>query len=203
MLKKALSAVGAVCIAFSLALAPLTAFAADFSIPRSVSYEISSDIGTCSSVVINYKLMLTAAHCVEAVGQEIVVKDLMVGKVFKIDKSVDLALVLLPVELKSISVASERPQIDSDIVVVGYPLGVAQWATVGHVQGFIEAEGRMLISAPIAPGNSGGGVFMQYSDGSWVLVGVVSQVYGLMFNNILPHMGRVIDIDTINKFLKD
>ena len=190
-------------MAFALALAPIASYAVpgEFNQIRQASVFLKNETnqGSCSGTKIGTTLVLTAAHCGD-------VTDIMTinnNKVTVLKRDVNDDLMLVKVSLPgtiAISLVSQPPAIDTNIVVVGYPMGIDMWVTEGFVQGYQEPN-RMFISAAIAPGNSGGGVFAKDDNGQFKLVGVAVGAYG-SFYSIFPHMGVAVDIDTINDFIK-
>jgi len=139
-----------------------------YTTPRQVVRMLSNDTYSCSGVVLSDALVLTAKHC------EMLFKNTQVVK--KSDFA-DLMLVRSKEKCPCVHIASKTPNIDDKVWVVGFPSGGmlrTQYVTEGRVQGYTEVEGErfMAVSAPSAPGNSGGAVLM-IQDGQWVLVGVL------------------------------
>jgi S1-C subfamily serine protease len=155
--------------------------------------------GQCSGVVVADGLMLTAAHCFDP---ELVSLD----EVVKMDREKDLLLVKVPLGCPCAPLASTEPQVDDIMRVVGFPLARSvQYVTEGRVQSpsVSEAPHYMAISAPIVFGNSGGGAFNARGE----LIGIVSAVavYAAGFDGIpfiVPHMGLVVNSQTIKEFLE-
>ncbi len=119
-----------------------------------------------------------------------------VASIVNIASERDLDLALLQVEgaFPEFCVLSEdaEPELMSDILVAGFPLGKSFKATPGNIQAFqeIEGVGHMLdLSAAVDFGNSGGPVFG--TDGR--VVGIVTaKIYGFNFNLALP-AGNAVD----------
>ena len=80
----------------------------------------------------------------------------------------------------------EQPQLMSEIVVAGYPLGKNFKATPGFIQAFqtIDKMGRMLdLSSDLAPGNSGGPIM----DSQGLVIGIATAtIPGYNFNLAIP-----------------
>jgi len=86
------------------------------------------------------------------------------------------------------------PEPLSPIVAIGYAVGLLDpTVTFGHVQP--HGGGLYRISAPIAPGNSGGGTFLLYR-GRPVLIGLTVGVYTSR-GSLLTHMALVVPLDMI------
>lgn len=166
---------------------------------QNMRLSVSMFKGQCSGVVVADGLMLTAAHCYDP---ELV----SVDEVVKMDREKDLLLVKVPLGCPCAPIAGSTPEVDDFLRVVGFPLARSvQYLTEGRVQSpsVGEAPHYMAISAPIVFGNSGGGVFNSRGE----LVGIVSAVavYASGFDGIpfiVPHMGLVVNLDTIRAFLE-
>lgn len=83
------------------------------------------------------------------------------GKVIKIDKSNDLALVLSEFDLPKLQ-ASEKPEIGYWVMAAGSPFGLSGTITFGNITNF--QTDIILTDAAINPGNSGGPLIL--SDGT-------------------------------------
>jgi hypothetical protein len=150
--------------------------------------------------------MLTVAHVVDDKGLTAGTQRAPV-KVLRIDPEKDLALLLvaIPCPCANISIG-DSPAIDEAIIMVGYPLHSytgAQTITEGRVQG-ITKEGRLLTTANIAPGNSGGGVFVKVR-GNWRLIGIARAVTSFCFGpfqcQLFTHLSHVISTEMMWEFL--
>ena len=180
----------------------------DYSQIRQATYVISNDRGNGSGVLIAPNLMLTVAHLVKEHSPEtplVVGSDKKPITILKVDESTDLALVWVDkLDCPCVLVAKYLPKVDDKVQIVGFPLYETvktQILTEGLIQGFVLDEFRIVTSAPIAPGNSGGGLFKKNE-----LIGIVSQgvqIGDYFGTSIIVHLGRSIDTNTINKFLKE
>ncbi len=148
--------------------------------------------------------LLTSAHVVQdaavASGRSIVVtfpygsasrepKEYL-ARIEAIDEGADLDVALLRID-GSFEAACElasggEPPIMSEVLVIGFPLGMSFKSTPGFIQAYqdVDGLGRMLdLSAQVDPGNSGGPVFAK--DGK--VVGIVTaKFFGHNFNLALP-----------------
>ena len=97
------------------------------------------------------------------------------------------------------------PDVDDKVVAIGFPLGKSSWTTRGYIQEYAEV-GRIWSSTQIAPGNSGGGIFV-WQGLKWKLVGITSGMLAYNPNPFmsLPLMSKAanVDINTIRIFLSD
>jgi S1-C subfamily serine protease len=147
--------------------------------------------GNGSGVVIRPGLILTAKH-VAVVPGLVLVKDGTkgTGVVMAEQEEVDLALIRYPLAEAScpcVRLADSEAAIDEPVFVIGYPLGIAQMVTMGHAQSIQEVYitddwgqthklgKRLVLTAGVMPGNSGGGVFV-FRDGEYQLVGIMVQM---------------------------
>lgn len=159
-------------------------------------------LGSCSAVLIQPHILLSAAHC--NVGEAYIGKEKLV--VLKEDKSVDLLLLYSrSIVDGAIPIAGVDAPLDTHVVVVGYPLGEGQVVTEGVVQKVTMDEiptSVFLMTAPTIFGNSGGPVFAKVH-GRYMVVGItdaVSVVYGMV---PIPHLAFAVRAAVINEFLKD
>ena len=153
--------------------------------------------GSGSAVMVAPGLALTVAH---VAGNK---KLYILGKpvtTVKIDEERDIALVSVALDCPCAPIGS-MPNLDDKVVAVGWPLGAVEFATEGRVQGWDRF--RIWSSSPIAPGNSGGGLFA-FQAGEWKLVGITVEVAGLnlgFFGMPVVTMTRSVDVDTIMYFI--
>jgi serine protease Do len=122
-----------------------------------------------------------------------------VARVHAVDEQGDLMMVSLGTiaeEAVSLPVNREMPEVGSDIVVIGSPLGLEMTVSQGIVSAVREVEWFperiMQISAPISPGSSGGPVFNMKGE----VVGVVmsQMVNGQNLNFAIPG-SRVVGLE--------
>jgi S1-C subfamily serine protease len=164
---------------------------------KASTYAITGEFGQCSGVLIAPKRLLTAAHC--QVGSVLTVAG-KVAKIIKTDDVKDLMLLEIDLSCPCVPVGKTNPAVGDELTVVGYPYGSNTGfilvTTSGYVQGYIQAQefnGYMFTTTPVAPGNSGGGVY-QFVSGKWYVVAIVSRGAG--------HIGVFPTTQMIVEFLK-
>lgn len=142
----------------------------------------------CSAVLVGPTEALTAAHCRGIENPIIIMEDGTVYKVYSfiVDPNKrDIAyLTIDPVQGPYAQFAKYPADMDEVALVIGYPHGLAQVVTHGHIQARVknpDSDGSLppylLTEALAAPGNSGGGLFV-IRDGKPYLVGIVVGMYG-------------------------
>jgi len=155
----------------------------------------------CSSTKIGDNAFLTAAHCLEnPMGGLIWGKNGAVSfRIVKVDKEADLALITAAIDGPDAPVLPYEPDRFARILAVGYPHGLALWITeglwIGDVYDDDLKKNHSGASAPVAPGNSGGGVFIKYLN-KWYLVAVVQ-----MRATDSAHIGIVSKPSVLKAFL--
>lgn len=183
---------------------------------REATYLLQSDEGLCTAVFIKPQVALTAAHCD---GTNLTIEGVK-ATVVKKNEAADLMLLYVPMNSKYIPVAAARPALDSKVVTVGNPVALGEIITEGRVQGDApiptdpefpqtvkdRLAHYMIITSPIAPGNSGGPVFVMNAKGEYEVVGIVSAVavatIGGFIPNIIPHLAFVIKTEVVKEFVK-
>lgn len=202
MLKFLLSALAAIILVGCTPTVP----AVSYSQLRDATWQLhTGENGVCSAVQITKTTLLTAAHCkndnMSVAGRKAVI--------LKVDESKDLMLLFVPgLPGNGIPLASKAPSVDSEVVVVGFPLGLGEVLTEGRVQSFIinpEIPSYvMLMTAPIVFGNSGGPMFVK-ENGVYKVAGIVSAVAVAnlgFFPNLVTHLGFAVKLEAIKEFLK-
>lgn len=195
----------------SLALLLLLASCAqaNFAIPRNVTWamgEGQDGANNCSATMIGPQVLLTAAHCV--IGDREVFKlgqRTIYANKQKVDQDHDLAWFKVEgdEQFAYVPVAPHGLELDENVVACGYPLSLAQICTTGRSQGpprHAEYSHYTVTTAPVAPGNSGGGLFV-FRGGEWFLVGVCSAVAGVGMGGIIAHLNLFVSHETIQRFL--
>lgn len=185
-----------------LALA-LPLHAVDFSGARNATRQISAptqESSFCSGVMVAPGRMITAAHCTDG---EMSVNGKPVRLLARSTQD-DIALLEVQDDCPCAPIAMKSPAVDEPVIVVGYPLNASvrvAFLTEGRAEG--EADGRLRLTASIAPGNSGGGVFALRS-GRWELVGIAVSIArncsGDMCH-LFPNISYASPLDAIRKIL--
>jgi putative serine protease PepD len=115
---------------------------------------------TGSDVVTNYHVIEPAASAGIVTVDVRQFDRVMKGRIVRVDKTDDLAVVHVSERVPALQVAALRPKVATDVMVIGSPLGLSDSVSVGVVSSFRSLFGSdyMQFSAPISPGNSGGPV---------------------------------------------
>jgi hypothetical protein len=134
---------------------------------------------SCSAVVIAPGEALTAWHCFQQNAEQVLVQNGLTLKIRAWTRygKHDLAYIKVPgLECPCAKPLQGKAVMDEPVIVVGYPYNIGQVLTRGDVQEYTEYEGVVfrVITAPAAPGNSGGGAFV-IRNGIVYLLGIVSQ----------------------------
>ena len=134
--------------------------------------------GTASAVVISPGVLLTAGHVVTT-GDIIVIKrnQRINVRVYRIDKELDLALLIGQVDCPCVKISDRDPHKDEDAIGVSFPLPLlydTQILSRGHVQG-INSNNLLITTTHAAPGGSGGGVFARRGN-TFVLIGLITAI---------------------------
>lgn len=195
---------------------------------RAVTYQIRNGRSGCSAVAYAPTALITAAHCGD-IGDEARIFDdkqfVGTAKFVAIDDNADLAVLVRTDALTfhtTVPIAAENVVRDTPVVVVGYPLGIAEFATYGWVQDVQMTEEEResksskarrektaapykpfevyVIAAPVSFGNSGGGAFVKV-DGEWQLIGICSMgAFGP--GSVTTYIGLFVSTREIRAFLK-
>lgn len=171
-----------------------------FANARSQTYLVATPHGHGTGVIINDHCVLTAGHVAD--GDEYFVVDdkgtpVAAHKV-AIDDVVDVAVVCanIPLQAKPVTFARSMPEQYAPVFTIGHPLNASLVLTTGRY----ELNG--LISAPAAPGNSGGGVFN--ADGEYIgLVDTISLYPSTAGVLTFSHLVGIVEVTAIRKFLDD
>lgn len=206
------TALGALCLLVLTLAIPGCSTEPDVSDARAQVRKLTIEGGVGSGVVIAPGFVLTAQHVAIHPGLMLRAKGPK-GSVLGLGDSakVDLGLLHFPArgaQCPCAKLAEFEALPDEPIYVVGYPHGITQTLTRGRSQGVVHhvvvpgAWGipvvlgqRLIFTATIAPGNSGGGVFV-FRDGEFQLVGIVVESTG---NGI----GLAIPLSVVRQFLQE
>lgn len=140
----------------------------------------------CSGVVIQPGVVLTAQHCLAGDGSSLTIGGVAPRVLAQGDDRLDYALLQYPdavAPCPCAPVAEREAERDEAVDIVGFPLGLGvQVLTTGHSQGVQDNPhlpyGRRLVTtALVAGGNSGGGVFV-FRNGEFMLVGLLVEMNG-------------------------
>lgn len=147
---------------------------------------ITSGMGSCSGVILQTNLVMTAAHCI--LDQKTIRVDNREAKVFRKDDDNDLALLLVETIIMERIIVSDLKAGD-DIFSWGYPFSSPNRVfTKGYVT--VIQLGSSFSTNTAVPGSSGSGLFNK----SGHLVGIVTgHMPGTNFSsNRLPEQIKLI-----------
>jgi S1-C subfamily serine protease len=161
--------------------------------PRDQVRKLTVGDGNGSGVVVRPGLILTARHVAVYKGL-VLTKGGAPGEGVTVSEQekVDLALIRYPLAESAcpcVKLADYEAELDEPVYVIGYPLGIAAMVTMGHAQGVMDVTTkddwgnvyklgkRLVLTAGVQPGNSGGGVFV-YRQGEYQLVGIMVEMMG-------------------------
>ena len=170
-----------------LLLASCTASAVDLTVTRGFVRPLHQENGQifCSAVVLQPGLALTADHCVRETPGAIQSNGPTGVPLARGNDNLDFALLNFTVgdaPCPCVRLADREADVDEVVYVVGYPRGMTQVVTLGHSQGVVDNPSmpygrRLVVTAQVAGGNSGGGVFV-HRDGEFQLVGLLVEAMG-------------------------
>lgn len=173
-MKKLLSSI---LLSLSLAITPAISWAQtkSYVLPRAVVGLLQGEFGSCSGVVVAPERVLTAAHCKDAAR---LFDGRFTTEVLRAFPESDLLLLKVEGLTCPCVPVGSTAALDSDVVAVGYPLGLHQVVTEGSAQGKLKigdpsVDGFQVFTAQAEGGFSGGGIFQQ-QNGKWKLVAITS-----------------------------
>lgn len=202
--------------------------AADFTSLRETSRLVISSaedpdkpnirFGMGTGVVVAPNFVLTARHVVDRVNNMTFagfsMKTRLKAFVVKLspenESEVDLALLYVPgVQCPCVPLLEKDADVDTQLFHVGYPLhhitGV-QFLNHGYVQGYSGSRnGNIMVSnVPIAPGSSGGGMYVKTPSG-YKLAGIAVAVANMNTNppQAVTWMSIIMPISVVKEFLRD
>jgi len=170
----------AACFLLGIALATTVGVAtADHTARHSANQttvKMTMQNGVCGAVMVAPGRALTATHCLARPDAKLHVN----GKTYPVFTGFalpgqDVAIIIVPGAPCPCAPVRGTPGAEGEwVVVVGFPYDIAKVTTYGEVQAHItnpdDGQDYVLVTAPVAPGNSGGGVF----DLKGNLLGIVS-----------------------------
>lgn len=178
----------------------------DYALPRAAVHFIDTASSTGSGVMLAPGSMLTASHVVSDTDEVTIDHKPEKVKVIRLDKTLDLALLEVPTQCPCVALAGDL-KIDELAIAVGYPMAnqimTAQIVTEGRIQQL--RDDAVIATAPIGPGNSGGGLFVLRNH-QWKFAGIEKAVanYCRRTNcDIIPHLTMAISQSRIADFLAE
>jgi S1-C subfamily serine protease len=190
MVKRSVFLLGLLLLAaLPVSLAANFGYKSDLDQLRTATYyvKVGAD-GNCSAVLVAPGRLLTAGHCVAENPARITVT----GRYGAVTEAVSWKLIYGEPDLAEIRAPGlacpcapplpDTPAVaDDEVVVIGHPYGIRpSVATRGEVQGRVMVSGEpyLLVTAPVAPGSSGGGAYVK-RNGGWYLIGITSKTTAL------------------------
>lgn len=185
-------------LVLSLSLASCVAVSPTTSMKQHV-VNVVTELGHGSGVIVNAKCVVTAQHVVD--GATSVTIENWTGKQHAMSFTTgnvkdDVAVVCAEENIggSPVTFAKAMPEKFSPVSTIGFPLQY-NWV---HTSG--EYQGDSLITAPVANGNSGGGVFD--ADGDYIgliqTIAVKPTQWGLL---TFAHLCGIVEMDVIKNFL--
>lgn len=159
----------AVCFLLGIVLAATVGVAtADHTARHSANQttvKMTMQNGDCGAVMVAPERALTATHCLARPNAALHID----GKAYPVFTGFalpgqDVAIIIVPgAPCPCASVRGISGAEGEWAVVVGFPYDVAKVTTYGEIQGHVknteDGQDYVLVTAPVAPGNSGGGVY--------------------------------------------
>lgn len=162
---------------------------------------VSTNSGHGTGFPITPHCVVTAQHVVD--GDEDSVRIAGSDKVdhqatvLRADKDIDVAVVCAAdIDMVPVRMASGMPEQYASVYAIGNPLTFENVLTEGVYQG------GTTITAPIAPGNSGGPVFNTDGDVIGLADAIASYHENPVSTMVFPHLGTVVRAETITAFIQ-
>jgi S1-C subfamily serine protease len=199
--------------------APLPAPTAQSSI-LNATVRVELEQGGGSGTLVSRKHVLTNFHVAGKTGSTQSVRGWVTdaGRTFPVifktkvvgdDEALDLSLLEIdgewPGEVAHVASVDVPLQGGDSVMAAGSPLGIQPHITKGEVSlPSVRVPGlpgeRILATSPIAPGNSGGGLWRKTQRSEYELIGVSQALLQSGFT-MLPHMSVFIPIKVVRDFL--
>lgn len=170
--------------------------------------ETADHTGNGTGVLIAPEILLTARHVADAVDSvPLYVNGQQVSVISKSEDS-DLALLRVPGLTGSYANIGDGVDVGDGVKAVGYPMHYilkSIFQTEGKVSALV--DDTVYSTAPILPGNSGGGLWHHNWLGVWELDGITVSVpvvpLGMFAMTIAVEFDMAINAQAIHKFLGD
>ncbi len=152
----------------------------------SVRDSTGSPVSIATAFLIKTNLLITNLHAVTGGTVYLEQGGLRVpGTIEARDPANDLALIKVNIDIsaKPLSFAANAPSVGDTVMIISNPEGLERSLTTGIVSGVRELNARKLlqITAPIAPGSSGGPVLNSRSEAIGVTVSTIRDGQNLNF----------------------
>ncbi len=123
----------------------------------------------------------------------------------KLHNTLDIALLFAEYDkfVEPVKLNTETPIVGDKVLAVGFPLGIGMLTTEGLIAYNLKEKDGYVCSAPICPGNSGGGVFLEKTK---ELIGITIQTFVVPAQRgdmLIAHMHLFIPLIAIATWLED
>jgi len=160
---------------------------------------VQTDTGHGSGVVINDKCALTAAHVVNGAKELVLIGNDTkphVAAIAAVDTEKDIGVVCAAKSLNAppVQMVDKMPPDWTPVFTIGFPLD-KEWILT---EGLYQEDATT--TTPVAPGNSGGGVFTK--DGKYVgFIDALSLYQSPLGVLDFPHLASIVPVTDIRTFL--
>ena len=168
-------------------------------------------IGTGTGFYVGPDKVITNAHVIAPCNSVVTAAGAPM-ELRAVDSGRDLALLYTPVEAAAWMPLGpeETPLLGSPVRVLGFPFGGAYHDGVSVTSGLVSARGaswvgpeRLMISAPIQPGNSGGPVLSTAGEVIGVVTSRLNSADGTPFSELPQNMAYAVPTAALRDFLSD
>ena len=150
----------------------------------------------CSAVMIAPEWALTVRHCMEMTSPVLTINNIDYPVIEGYGNPVlDLALFYVPeAPCPCAKPSAVKVKEGESVIIIGYPYGIGRVVTTGEFQGRVILDGIEygMTTAPVRPGNSGGGVFNSKGELIGILSGGDISGYLSFFVEIDPLVNLII-----------